>query len=154
MPADRHRRPDGVTDDTVAAVGKATEALEWIERARGSLYEFHHQMGHADALFGDAADALEAAGHRDHAAELRTRIVGRNAIDGRWSFQIVEEFDDIYWSAVRDAERRVRDDLLDGRRHIFESEMKDDRRTEGRAHHERRPASAHDPAATSLDPTT
>lgn len=151
MTDDRHRRPEGTSDDTVAAVGKATEALEWVERARGSLYDFHQKMGHADALFGEAADELADAGHDELAEELRTRIVGRNAIDGRWSFQIVEEFDDLYWSAVRDAERRVRDELVGGRRHVFESEMKDDRRTDGRVHHDRRPAGAHDPAVTSLD---
>ncbi|QXC63563.1 hypothetical protein KSP35_17425 [Aquihabitans sp. G128] len=133
------------------AVGKATEALEWVERARGDLYDFHQKMGHADALFGEAADALEEAGHQQEADDLRTRIVGRNAIDGRWSFQIVEEFDDLYWSAARDQERQVRDALVAGRRHVFESEMKDDRRSAGRAHHERRPAGGHDPDVTSLD---
>lgn len=153
MPDDRHRRPEGTSDATVAAVGQVTEALEWIERARGSLYDFHQQMGHADALFGEAADALEEAGHAEQARELRTRIVGRNAIDGRWSFQMVEEYDDLYWSAVREAERRIRDELVGGRRHVYESEMKDDRRTVGRTHHERRPAGAHDPGVTALDPT-
>jgi hypothetical protein len=148
---DPHARPDGVDDATVEAVGTATEALEWIERARGSLYDFHQKMGHADALFGQAADALDDAGHRDQAHMLRERIVGRNAIDGRWSFQMVEEFDDLYWSAAREAERSVRDDLLEGRRHVFESEMKDDRRTVGRPHHERRPADAHDRRVTALD---
>ena len=45
----------------------------------------------------------------------------------------------------------MRDELLDGKRHVFESEMKDDRRTKGRSGHERRPASAHDPEVTTLD---
>ena len=31
-PDDPHRRPEGVDDATVAAVGKVTEALEWVER--------------------------------------------------------------------------------------------------------------------------
>ncbi|CAN5824956.1 hypothetical protein BH23ACT2_BH23ACT2_21860 [soil metagenome] len=152
MNDDRHRRPTDASDATVEAVGKATEALEWIERARGSLYGFHQQMGHGDALFGDAADALEDAGHTEAAEGLRERIVGRNAIDGRWSFQMVEEFDDHYWSAARDTEHRLRDELMAGRRHVFESEMKDDRRTAGRHRHERRPGGAHDPGTTALDP--
>lgn len=152
MDQDRHRRPEGVSDETVSAVGTVSEALEWVERARGSLYEFHQKLGRADALFGEAADALAEAGHEAEAEDLRTGIIGRNVLDGRWSFQIVEEFDDLYWSAVRDAEQRVRDRLVAGRRHVYESEMKDDLRTGGRAHHERRPADAHDPAVTSLDP--
>ncbi len=138
-PDDPHRRPDGVDDATVEAVGKVTEALEWVERARGHLYELHQLMGHADLLLGDAADRLDEAGHADHAERLRTEVVGRNVVEGRWTFQLVEEFDDGYWSAVRAQERRIRDDLLDGRRHVFESEMKEDRRTPGRRHHESRP---------------
>lgn len=77
------RRPPGVADDTVEAVGQVTEALEWVERARGDLYDFHQKMGHADALFGEAAEALDEAGHDELAAELRARLVGRNALDGR-----------------------------------------------------------------------
>lgn len=148
----RHRRPDGASDATVEAVGKVSEALEWVERARGRLYDFHQMMGHADLLLGEAADALEDAGHPDHAAALRDRMVGRNVIDGRWTFQIVEEFDDLYWQAARAAEQQVRDALMAGRRHVFESEMKDRRRTTGRPHHDRRPAGAHDPEVTALDP--
>ena len=49
------RRPDGVSDATVEAVGKTSEASEYLIRARGALYEFHQLMGHADLLLGDAA---------------------------------------------------------------------------------------------------
>lgn len=151
MTDERHRRPDGASDATVEAAGKVSEALEWVERARGRLYDFHQMMGHADLQLGEAADALEEAGHAELARSLREEMVGRNVIDGRWTFQIVEEFDDLYWEAMRAAERRVRDELMDGKRHVFESEMKDDRRTDGRPHHERRPAGAHDPSVTTLD---
>ncbi|WCO67388.1 hypothetical protein PO878_01480 [Iamia majanohamensis] len=140
MPADDpHIRPEGADDATVEAVGKLTEALEWVERARGDLYDFHQKMGHADLTIGKAADALEEAGHAEVAERIRTELVGRNTIVGRWTFQIVEEFDDGYWSDVRAGEKRVRDELLDGRRHVFESEMKEDRRTHGRKDHESRP---------------
>jgi hypothetical protein len=40
---------------------------------------------------------------------------------------------------VRAAERRVRDELMGGRRHVFEAEMKEARRTNGRPGHERGP---------------
>lgn len=138
-PDDPHRRPDGVDDATVEAVGKVSEALEWVERARGHLYELHQLLGHADLMFGEAADALADAGHGGLADELRTAVVGRNVIEGRWTFQLVEEFDDGYWSDARRQERRIRDELVAGRRHVFESEMKEDRRTHGRRHHESRP---------------
>lgn len=136
---DAHARPEGVSDDTVEAVGKVSEALEYVERARGHLYSFHQLMGHADLLLGEAADALRDAGHRDIADRLSEDMVGRNVIRGRWTFQVVEEFDDDYWSRFREHEKRVRDELLDGNRHVFEAEMKEDRRTKGRDGHEATP---------------
>lgn len=138
-PSPRHVRPEGCDDPTIGAVGKVSEALETIERARGHLYSFHQLMGHADLQLGEAVDALRAAGHPDQADRLETEMVGRNANDGRWSFQIVEEFDDLYWSEFRRHERAVRDELQEGKRHIFEAEMKESRRTHGKPGHEATP---------------
>ena len=136
---ERDRRPDGVDDATVAAVGKLGEAVEWVERARGRLYDFHQMSGHADLLLGEAADALARAGHDDLANRIRTDVVGRNVIEGRWTFQIVEEYDATYWETVRASKRAVESQLLAGREHVHESEMKERRRTHGRRHHEQRP---------------
>jgi hypothetical protein len=138
-PDDPWARPAGVDDATVEATGKLSEALEWVERARGHLYEFHQLMGHADFLLGEAADQLRAAGHDALATHLDEDIVGRNVLAGRWTFQVVEEFDDHYYEAVKDADRRARDELLGGRRHVYEAELKEQRRTSGRRHHESRP---------------
>ena len=135
----RGRRPDGVDDDTVEAVGSLSEALEYVERARGHLYSFHQLMGHADLLLGDTCDKLRDAGHADVADRLADELVGRNVLYGRWTFQIVEEFDDNYWSLVRGREREVREQLMGGQRHVFEAEMKDRRRTHGRPGHEATP---------------
>lgn len=136
---DYGRRPDGVSDETIEAVGSVSEALEYVERARGHLYSFHQLMGHADLVLGEACDKLRDAGHRAVAERLETDLVGRNVLEGRWTFQIVEEFDDNYWSLFRDHERRVRDELQRGERHVFEAEMKENRRTNGRSAHEARP---------------
>ncbi len=137
---DRHLRPDGVTDEEVAVAGKVGEALEWVARARGRLYDFHQMVGRADLLFGEAADLLDDAGHGPLADHVRDEVVGRNVLDGRWTFQVVEEFDLLYHDAVVAAEARVRDELVAGRRHVFESELKERRRTQDRADHEARPA--------------
>ncbi len=137
--ADKPRRPAGVDDATVEAVGAVSEALEWVERARGHLYSFHQLMGHGDLLLGEACDKLRECGHDAVADRLEAEIVGRNVLNGRWTFQIVEEFDDNYWSVFRDHERRVRDELQQGARHVFEAEMKERRRTRGKAGHESRP---------------
>jgi hypothetical protein len=133
------RRPNRVSDATVEAVAAVSEALEFVERARGELYSFHQLMGHADLLLGEACDKLRKAGHDETARRLEFDMVGRNVLDGRWTFQIVEEFDDHYWSVFREHERHVRDTLQAGVRHVYEAEMKGRRRTRGRAGHERRP---------------
>lgn len=58
-----------------------SEALEWVEQARGELYSFHQLMGHADELLGAACDKLRAAGHdrsvfREHEQKLRDELQG------------------------------------------------------------------------------
>jgi hypothetical protein len=133
------RRPDGVDDATVEATGKLSEALEWVERARGRLYDFHQMSGHADLLLGEAADALADAGHTDWAQRIDDALVGRNVIEGRWTFQIVEEYDATYWNEVRSTVREAERDLVGGSQHVYESEMKERRRTRDRRHHEQRP---------------
>jgi hypothetical protein len=60
-------------------------------------------------------------------------------LEGRWSFQVVEEYDDTYYSVFRVREQEARDALVEGRRHLFEAEMKESRRTHGARHHEARP---------------
>jgi hypothetical protein len=135
-----HQRPEGVSDETVAALGKLSEALEVVENARGQLYGFHRLSGQADLTLGEAVDMLREAGHAEIADDIERTIVGRNTIEGRWTFQIVEDYDDNYYAAFKDAEKDARMQLLEGRRHVFESEMKEDRRTHGLRHHESRPS--------------
>lgn len=136
------RRPAGVDDASVEAAGAVSEAMEWVERARGHLYSFHQLMGRADLLLGEACEKLRDAGHAGIAARLETEMVGRNVLEGRWTFQVVEEFDDTYWSVLRDHDRAVRDELMGGRRHVYEAEMKEARRTKGLAAHTAVPAAA------------
>ena len=135
-PDAEHTRPEGVDDATVAALGKLSEALEVVEQARGFLYGFHRLTGKADLALGEAVDALREAGHIERADEIERDLIGRNVLEGRWTFQLVEEFDDGYYDAFKSAEKAARDELAGGRRHLFEAEMKEDRRTPGRRHHE------------------
>jgi hypothetical protein len=141
-PSPDHQRPDGVSDATVEALGKLSEALEVAEEARGLLYTFHRRSGTADLTLGQAVDALRDAGHGELADGIEADLVGRNVLAGRWTFQIVEEYDDGYHAAFTAWERRARDELVEGRRHLFEAEMKEDRRSFGRRHHEATPEDA------------
>jgi hypothetical protein len=137
-----HRRPEGLDDATVDALGKLSEALEAAEVARGHLYAFHRLSGTADLTLGDAVDMLAAAGHAELAERIGTELVGRNVIPGRWTFQIVEAYDDTYYAVFKDLERQAREQLAGGRRHLYEAQMKEERRTPGLRGHEATPDSA------------
>ena len=73
------------------------------------------------------------------ASHIEDDLVGRNILEGRWSFQVVEEYDANYYAPFKEHELAARADLVDGRPHLFEAEMKEDRRTHGRRHHEATP---------------
>jgi hypothetical protein len=134
-PPPEHARPEGVSGATVEALGKLSEALEVVEECRGLLYAFHRRAGTADLTLGEAVDLLRQAGHEELADRIDTELVGRNVIQGRWTFQIVEEYDDTYWTAFRELEREARDQLVDGKRHLYEAEMKEAERSAGDPHH-------------------
>jgi hypothetical protein len=138
-PDPAHQRPDGVDDATIEALGKVSEALEVVEEARGLLYAFHRRCGTADLTLGEAVDQLREAGHTEFADRIDRELVGRNIIAGRWSFQVVEDYDDGYYATFRNLERQARDELVGGRRHLYEAEMKEDRRTDGLPGHEATP---------------
>lgn len=113
--------------------------METVERARGLLYSFHQLTGSADFEVGEAVASLREAGHDELADDLETTLIGRNVIEGRWTFQVVEEYDDGYYATFRDFEQRARSELLEGRRHIYEAELKEARRTHGIPGHEAGP---------------
>ncbi len=134
-----HVRPAGASDATVEALGKLSEALEVVEEARGHLYAFHRRCGTADLTLGEAVDQLRGAGHAELADRIQEELVGRNVLEGRWSFQIMEDYDDGYYATFKQLEERARRELVEGKRHLFEAEMKEDRRTHDRSGHEATP---------------
>ncbi len=117
-------------DATVEAVGKLSEAFEVIEDARGSLYRFHRLSGKADFALGEAVGMLRAAGHTELADRIDAELVGRNVIPGRWTFEIVEGYDDEYYSRFRRFVAEAREQLTDGERHSYEARLKAERHTQ------------------------
>jgi hypothetical protein len=111
-------------ENAVEAAGKMTEALETLERARGHLYSFHQLIGEADFALDDVLAGLRECGADELAERMERELVGRNVIPDRWTFQIIEEFDDGYYSVFREHERAVREALTGGRRHLHEARMK------------------------------
>ena len=137
-PDSEHRRPGGLDDLTVEALGKLSEALEVVERVRGHLYSVHQLTGTADFMLDDAVDLFRRAGHAATAERIQQELIGRNVIPGHWTFQIVEEYDDGYYAEFKSIERDAREELAGGRRHLYEAELKEKRRTHGRPGHEAR----------------
>ncbi|NLU77368.1 hypothetical protein HCA58_02970 [Micromonospora sp. HNM0581] len=136
---DEHSRLAGVDDTTVEALGELSKALETIHRVRGHLYSAHQLVGGADLTLDRVVTLLHHAGHKDVADRVQHELLGRNLLPGRWTFQIVEEFDDGYYATFQEIERYARETLAGGRRHIYEAEMKERRRTHGRPGHEATP---------------
>ncbi len=143
-PDDAHIVPEGVSEATVEALGTLSAAVEVLEHARGLLYGFHRLTGTADLNLGEAVEQLRKAGHTELAERIDTELVGRNVIDGRWTFQIVEDYDDNYYALAKELEKTARDELVGGKRHLYEASMKEDRRTAGRRRHEAKPADLQD----------
>ncbi|EHK85319.1 hypothetical protein ACQPZU_09040 [Saccharomonospora azurea] len=123
---------------TVRAVGKLTEALEVVEEARGHLYAFHRLTGTADFALEEAIGMLRDAGYDDLAARLDTELLGRNVLPGRWTYQVVEDYEDTYYTVFREFVDEARQ-LTPGQRHAYEAELKRTRRTRGHAGHEAEP---------------
>ncbi|RJQ76623.1 hypothetical protein D5S17_17305 [Pseudonocardiaceae bacterium YIM PH 21723] len=123
---------------TVEAVGKLTEAMEVAEVARGHLYEFHRMSGTADFAVERAAELLRGAGHHDLADRLEQELIGRNVLPGRWTFQIVEEYEATYYRPFQAFEEQSRE-LVGGLRHLHEAELKRARRSRRRPGHEAAP---------------
>jgi hypothetical protein len=134
-----HSRPAGLDDTTVEALGELSKALETIHRVRGHLYSAHQLVGGADLTLDRVVKLLRDAGHDEIADRVEYDLLGRNVLPGRWTFQLVEEFDDGYYATFQEVEREARERLAGGRRHLHEAEMKQRRRTHGRPGHEATP---------------
>ncbi|NBE93403.1 hypothetical protein FE391_13560 [Nonomuraea sp. KC401] len=142
VPDPAHRRPAGLDDVTVEALGGFSEALETIHRARGHLYAMHQLTGSADFALDRVVELLRQAGHDVWADRIEHELIGRNVIDGRWTYQLVEEYDDGYYREFQELEREVREKLAGGLRHLYEAELKQRRRTPGRPGHETAPGNS------------
>ena len=99
---------DRADDDAIEAAHLVEVATEWVERAFGRLLDAHHDVGHAQLMLLEAADALERAGHPELARRAREEVAPLDVIAGRWTYQIVDEFRDHMLSPVRAFDEDVR----------------------------------------------
>ena len=121
---------DAPDDLTVQALGKLSEALETLERVRGHLYSMHQLTGTADFKLDEAVSMFMQAGHPKMAERIQRELIGRNVIPGHWTYEIVEAFDEGYYADFRAVEKDARDELAQGRRHLYEARLKEQRHTQ------------------------
>jgi hypothetical protein len=120
---DPAERAAGVPQASLQAVHQVEVAAEWVERAFGSLLDAHHETGHAQELLLEAADALSAAGHEALARDARA-VAARDAVHGRWTYQVVDEYRSHLLGPVRALDAEVRGEITGGVRHCHEARQK------------------------------
>jgi len=109
-----------LSETELSALHEAELAVEWLQRAHGTLIEVHHATGHAMDHLHDAEATLREAGHTDLADQLRDELLSSGAIEDRWTYDLLETFESGILADMTAYERRVREELADGDRHITE----------------------------------
>ncbi len=128
MPADPADVAERIPGEMLRALHQVEVAAEWVERAFGALLDAHHRTGHAQGLLIEAADSLSDAGREDLARTVRD-VAALDAVGGRWTYQMVDEFRSHLLGPVRAMDSAIRNDVSGGARHGFEALQK--RRTGG-----------------------
>lgn len=123
-----------LTTGEEAALHRAGLGIEWLRRAHGSLVEFHHATGHAMDHLYEAEKTLRECGHAELADKLRDDLLSKGAVDDRWTYDLVESFDEGLLADATAIESGLRETLADGERHI--TERKQERRWKRRANDE------------------
>jgi hypothetical protein len=119
MATERH--PDEMSETEIDALHHVELAVEWLRRAHGDLVAFHHEVGHAMDHLADAEDGLREAGRTELADELRNEYLPRGVLDdGRWSYDVLESYEDAFFDPLCAFEDETRDRLAAGRRHVAE----------------------------------
>ncbi len=94
--------------------------VEHVHRAYADLLSFHHRIGHAMDRLAAAETRLRAAGHTTAANTLRDELLPAGAVDDRWTYELVEDFEDGIRADATAFEAGVREKLANGRRHVSE----------------------------------
>jgi hypothetical protein len=109
------------SETDVEALHEVELGLEWLLRAQGHLVQFHHATGHAMDHLAVAEEGLREAGYDDLADELRDHHLPQGVVDeDRWSYDVLEDFQDGVLAAVQTFEADARDRVGDGTRHLAE----------------------------------
>jgi hypothetical protein len=73
--------------------------------------------------FADARDRLRAADHDEFANRLRDERLPAGVVDDRWTYELVEAFENGFLADTTAFEQAIRDALADGADHVTEREQ-------------------------------
>jgi len=116
---DDQRLPE-VSEREREALHRVELGLEWLRRAHGDLVGFHHKTGHAMDHLARAEAVLRDCGHEGLADRLRDDCLPLGAVEDRWTYDLLEEFEAGFMSRIEAVEERTREQLADGQRHVAE----------------------------------
>ena len=114
-----------IDDPTQRGLHKMQLARENLDGAYGYLIQAHHETGGAMEQWAEAADLIEAGGHEDLAAEMRSHL-GDGVIGDAWTYELEEAYRDDFLGPIHETESDVREDLANGVNHITERQSQVD----------------------------
>lgn len=112
--------PTALDETERQALHRVTLGMEWLRRAHGRLLSFHHNTGHAMDHFAAAEQLLDEAGYEELAAAIRTQHLPSGVVDDRWSYDVVETFEEGVLADIEAFEAEAREEIADGRHHVAE----------------------------------
>ncbi|WP_435151466.1 hypothetical protein [Haladaptatus sp. DFWS20] len=110
-----------LSDDEEVALHELELGIEGLRKAHGYLVHFHHATGHAMSHLRVAESNLREAGHDEFADHIRDEILPCGLLgDERWTYDLLEKFEEEFFNDVLAFERDVREDVASGERHVKE----------------------------------
>ena len=129
--SERERQPE-LSEAERQALHEVELGVENLHRAHGHLVSFHHNTGRAMDHLASAERLLRESGHVDLADSLRDEHLPRGVVPpcdadetsaGRWSYDLLENFQESFLADVVAFGDRVHEDIADGQRHVAEREQ-------------------------------
>ncbi|WP_227133278.1 hypothetical protein [Halorubellus salinus] len=117
----------GLSSVEIDALHEIDLGIEHLHRAHGHLVAFHHATGRGMDHLAEAEHRLREAGHDDLANAIRDDFLPRGVIEsahpddqGRWSYDILETYQDEFLDDIVAFGERASDEVADGQRHVKE----------------------------------
>jgi hypothetical protein len=114
-----------LTETELTAIHRVELGLEWLHRAHGALVAFHHKTGHAMDHLATAEELFRESGHDELADRLRDELLPRGVVPrangpGKWTYEVLEAFEEGLYADARTFETAARRAVTDGHRHAAE----------------------------------